>query len=99
MVTFDLFVRPAIEILSGTAPPALPLFEAILTESMKEKPGLTHFLPAAVESGSPPRVTPLRWQGSGDVIAMARANCLLVIPSDRETINAGERVAVLPRGL
>jgi molybdopterin molybdotransferase len=99
MVTFDLFVRPAIEILSGTAPPSLPLFEAILTESMKEKPGLTHFLPAALESGSPPRVTPLRWQGSGDIIAMARANCLLVIPSDRETINAGERVAVLPRGL
>jgi molybdopterin molybdotransferase len=99
MVTFDLFVRPAIEILSGTAPPSLPLFEAILTESMKEKPGLTHFLPAALESGSPPRVTPLRWQGSGDIIAMAHANCLLVIPSDRETINAGERVAVLPRGL
>jgi molybdopterin molybdotransferase len=99
MVTFDLFVRPAIEILSGTAPPSLPLFEAILTESMKEKPGLTHFLPAALESGSPPRVTPLRWQGSGDIIAMAGANCLLVIPSDRETINAGERVAVLPRGL
>jgi len=99
MVTFDLFVRPAIEILSGTAPPSLPLFEAVLTESMKEKPGLTHFLPAALESGSPPRVTPLRWQGSGDIIAMSRANCLLVIPSDRETIKAGERVAVLPRGL
>ena len=99
MVTFDLFVRPAIEILSGTAPPSLFLFEAILTENMKERSGLTHFLPAALESGSPPRVTPLRWQGSGDIIAMARANCLLVIPSDRETINAGERVAVLPRGL
>jgi molybdopterin molybdotransferase len=99
MVTFDLFVRPAIDLLSGTSPPRLPFFEATLTQSMKEKPGLTHFLPAILASGDHARVTPLRWQGSGDIIAMARANCLLVIPSDRETIDAGERVPVLPRGL
>jgi len=99
MVTFDLFVRPAIEILSGTLPSSLAFFEAILTERMKEKPGLTHFLPATFKHGSPPQVTPLRWQGSGDTIAMSRANCLLVIPPDRENIESGERVHVLPRGL
>jgi len=99
MVTFDLFVRPAIEILSGTSPSPLPFLQAVLTERMQEKPGLTHFLPAALEYGDHPHVTPLRWQGSGDIIAMSRANCLLVIPPDRETINAGERVQVLPRGL
>jgi molybdopterin molybdotransferase len=99
MVTFDLFVRPAIELLSGTAPAPLQFFEAILTERMQEKPGLTHFLPATLEYDVQPRVTPLRWQGSGDIIAMARANCLLVIPPDRETINAGERVHVVPQGL
>src|SRR5215467_16338964 len=60
MVTFDLFVRPAIEILSGMAPAPLPFFEAVLTEGMTEKPGLTHFLPAALETGDHPRVTPLR---------------------------------------
>jgi molybdopterin molybdotransferase len=99
MVTFDLFVRPAIEIWSGTQPAPLPFLEAILTESMQEKAGLTHFLPATIEYGDPPRATPLRWQGSGDTIAMSRANCLLVIPPDRETMNAGERVHVVPRGL
>jgi len=99
MVTFELFVRPAIEILSGSDPTPLPLLEAVLTERMDEKPGLTHFLPATLEYGDDPRVTPLRWQGSGDIIAMSHANCLLVIPADRETINAGERVQVLPRGL
>jgi len=99
MVTFDLFVRPAIEILSGAEPAALLLLEAVVAEGMQEKPGLTHFLPATIEYGEHPRVTPLRWQGSGDIIAMSRANCLLVIPPDRETINAGERVHVLPRGL
>ena len=99
MVTFDLFVRPAIEILSGTEPTPLPFLEAVLTERMQEKPGLTHFLPALLEYGDHPRVTALRWQGSGDIIAMARANCLLVIPPDRETINAGERVYIVPRSL
>ena len=99
MVTFDLFVRPAIEILSGTEPTPLPFLEAVLTERMQEKPGLTHFLPALLEYGDHPRVTALRWQGSGDIIAMARANCLLVIPPDRETINAGERVYIVPRSV
>ena len=99
MVTFDLFVSPAIDILSGTQPAPIPFLEAILTERMQEKPGLTHFLPATLEYADHPRVTALRWQGSGDTIAMSRANCLLVIPPDRETINAGERVNVVPRGL
>lgn len=98
MVTFELLVSPAIQILSGTSIAPVPFLEAVLTEGMREKLGLTHFLPAALEYADQPRVTPIRWQGSGDIIAMSRANCLLVIPPDRETINAGERVQVLPRG-
>jgi molybdopterin molybdotransferase len=100
MVTFELFVRPAIEILSGTEPRPLPFIEAILASPLSEKPGLTHFLPAMLTwTTQSPKVSPTPWQGSGDVVAMARANCLLVVPSDRERIEAGERVQVLPRGL
>jgi molybdopterin molybdotransferase len=99
MVTFELFVRPAVDILSGTDPSRLPFVEAVLTQRLSEKPGLTHFLPATLEYGDQARVTPLTWQGSGDIIAMSRANCLLVVPPDRETIEPGERVRVLPRGL
>jgi len=100
MVTFDLFVRPALEIVSGAEPSALPFFEAILSSPLSEKPGLTHFLPAELAwPDGAPRVSPIPWQGSGDVVAMTRANCLLVVPPDRESIEAGERVQVLPRGL
>jgi len=99
MVTFDLFVRPAIEILSGAQPSSLPLVEATLTSALSEKPGLAHFLPAILSwSGDIPQVAPVKWQGSGDVVAMAHANCLLVVPTERERIEAGERVRVLPRG-
>jgi molybdopterin molybdotransferase len=128
MVTFDLFVRPAVDILSGEQPRPLSLLDAVLTGSLSEKPGLTHFLPSVLECGSgatafaaetnpesqqrgpgsrtpsvsftpsPPRVSPIPWQGSGDVVAMSRANCLLVVPADRENIETGERVQVLLRG-
>jgi molybdopterin molybdotransferase len=98
MVTFELFVAPAIDLLSGAEARALPLVEARLAEAMKEKPGLTHFLPARVEwNGSRPEVKALKWQGSGDIAALAKANCFLVVPADRERLEIGESVSILLR--
>jgi molybdopterin molybdotransferase len=99
MVTFQLFVIPALDILSGTEARPLPLLEASLAEALKEKPGLTHFLPARLDwPSSAPQVRALRWQGSGDISTLTRANCFLVVPAERPDIPAGERVSVLPRG-
>jgi len=98
MVTFELFVAPAIDLLGGAQARALPLVEARLAEALKEKTGLTHFLPACVEwNGRTPEVKALRWQGSGDIAALAKANCFLVVPADREKIEIGESVSVLLR--
>ncbi len=98
MVTFELFVAPAIDLLGGAEARALPLVEARLAEALKEKTGLTHFLPACVEwNGRTPEVKALRWQGSGDIAALAKANCFLVVPADREKIEIGESVSVLLR--
>jgi molybdopterin molybdotransferase len=98
MVTFLLFVAPALDVLSGAPARPLPLLHATLQEPIKEKPGLTHFLPARVEwRGESAEVRPLRWQGSGDIAALSRANCFLLVPADRQDIAAGERVSVLPR--
>jgi molybdopterin molybdotransferase len=41
-------------------------------------------------------VQAVKWQGSGDVAAFAQANCLLVVPPDRERFDAGELISVLP---
>jgi len=98
MVTFQLFVVPAIDVLSGASPRSLPFLEATLSESVKEKSGLTHFLPAQLAwQDSRPQVRVLRWQGSGDIAALPRSNCFVVIPADHPDIPAGERVSVLPR--
>jgi molybdopterin molybdotransferase len=98
MVTFELFVTPALDLLSGADSRPLPLLEAKLGEALNEKPGLTHFLPARLEwRGIVPEVRALPWQGSGDIATMAKANCFLVVAPDRERVAAGERVTVLLR--
>jgi molybdopterin molybdotransferase len=98
MVTFQLFVIPAIDVLSGTEPRPLPLLEATLAEPLQEKSGLTHFLPARLDwHALIPKVRALRWHGSGDISTLTNANCFLVVPSDRSDIPTGERVSVLPR--
>jgi molybdopterin molybdotransferase len=98
MVTFQLFVVPAIDLLSGAPARPLPFLKATLAQAMKEKPGMTHFLPACVQFDSgEARVKPLPWQGSGDTVTMAKANCLLVVGSEIQTLAAGENVNVLMR--
>lgn len=97
MVTFELFVAPAIEMLCGAEP--RPLFsKAKLAQTVKEKTPLAHFLPARVswESGDPV-VQTVSWQGSGDVGAVVRGNCFLVVRGDRQQLSAGEWVDILIR--
>ena len=36
-------------------------------------------------------------KGSGDIATLAQANCFLVIPADRDKLEAGETVSVLLR--
>jgi len=94
MVTFEIFARAAVELLGGEKEPVLPLLLSTLTEEVRQKPGLMRFLPARVSpDGS--EVTPLRWQGSGDVPAQARANAFLVTDAVRESWAAGELIRVL----
>jgi len=105
MVTFQLFVIPAIDVLGGAPARPLPLLNATLAEPVTEKPNLTHFVPALLNwSTGTPQVRALPWQGSGDISTLAHANCFLVIPAKPattqptdHTIPAGSMVSVLPR--
>lgn len=98
MVTFELFVVPAIDLLSGAPARELPFVEARLGAALNEKAGLTHFLPARVEwRGTAPEVKALLWQGSGDIAALAHANCYLVVAADRGQVSVGETMPILLR--
>jgi len=98
MVTFELFVIPAIDILAGSEPRPLPLLKARLTKPVEKKAALTHFVPALLEwPQGEASVTELAWQGSGDVGTVVRGNCFLVVPQAKLKLAAGEWVDVLPR--
>ena len=94
MVTFELFARAAIELLSGALTPMLPMLTATLTAALDQKTGLTRVLPAML-SPEGHTVTPIHWKGSGDVPSLARANCFTVSDPERERYEAGDLIRVL----
>jgi molybdopterin molybdotransferase len=92
MVTFEVFARAAVEILSGIRDPKLPLVWASLTHDFHHKTGLRRFLPAVVEDGC---VTHVKWSGSSDVSSLSRANAFLVAEADKGDYKQGEMIQVL----
>jgi len=98
MVTFELFAKPMIEALAGQTPQPLIFPAANLKSEVRTKTGLKRFLPAILSGEFEKAEVELApWQGSGDIAALARANCYIVIPPDRERIEAGEWVSLLMR--
>ena len=94
MVTFELFARAAIELLSGELTPMLPLLTSSLAAPLRQKAGLTRVLPATL-SADGRTVTPMAWKGSGDGAAVARANCFTVSDPEREEYEAGDLIRVM----
>jgi len=98
MVTFEVFARIALHRLAGRKSSPLPYLVARLGSDFKHKPVLTRFLPSVLEGDyGEATVNPVKWQGSGDLVALARANCFLVATPDRESWKVGESIFVLPR--
>jgi molybdopterin molybdotransferase len=96
MVTFELFAQSMIAALAGMKPQPLIFLKARLKSKIRTKTGLRRFLPAVLSGEfENVEVELAAWQGSGDIAALARANCFLVIPPDREQIAAGEWVSLL----
>lgn len=98
MVTFELFGVPLVDVLSGAPARPLALLNARAKHALRQKAALTHFLPAELSwEGSETRVAEVAWQGSGDVAALARADCFLVVPGTKLEFAAGDWVEVLLR--
>jgi molybdopterin molybdotransferase len=96
MVTFEIYAKTALELLAGCADSALQILHGRLTRELKHKPGLTRFLPASLSRNSA-EVTPVRYNGSGDVFALGSADCFVIARDDRATWERGDLIEVLPR--
>ncbi len=97
MVTFELFVRPALAKMEGCDEPRRPLLSATLRDSLSSKGARRAFLPGWIEpEGSGIAAHPISTRGSADIVAFSKANALLIVPEDEERLAAGQTVLVYP---
>lgn len=94
MVTFKTIAAAAVELSAGLQTSDLRMPRLRLTSDFHHKSGLTRFLPARVNEDAT-EVTPIPWQGSSDVAALARANAFLVVDSERESWRKGDEMGVI----
>jgi molybdopterin molybdotransferase len=92
MVTFELFVRPAIRRLLGHPLPFRRTVPVIVREPITLGPKLRHYLRAIVDDGEARLTGP---QGSGILTSMARANALLIVPADMPVVAEGTQLEAL----
>lgn len=99
LVTYGLFVRPALFRRMGVADPPQPLIlQARLTAPLRKKPGRTEY-PRGFLERTPDgdwRVTPFRRQGSGILRSMSEANALIHLPFEAGNVAEGDWVEVEP---
>ena len=96
MVTFELFVRPAIRAMAGHGLPFRRTVPVRTAEAIALRPTLQHFLRAIVaETPTGPEARLTGPQGSGILTSMVRANALLVMAEGRHETAVGERVPAL----
>ncbi|MCB0939668.1 MAG: molybdopterin molybdotransferase MoeA [Mycobacterium sp.] len=93
LVSFEVFVRPALRAAMGLPSPLRPRRTAVLTEDLTSPGGKRQFRRGVFDAAAgtvttygPPASHHLRW--------LASANCLLEIPEDVTGIAAGEQVSL-----
>lgn len=97
MLTFSLFVRPALWKLAGRRELVPPRFHAVATEAMRKREGRREFKRGILEYVDDQwRVRTTGPQGSGILSSMAQGNCFIVIEEERGDVRAGDRVWVEP---
>ncbi|MBI3752788.1 MAG: molybdopterin molybdotransferase MoeA [Deltaproteobacteria bacterium] len=97
MIAFEQFVRPALLKMMGKRDIFKRAFDALLTQSVKKKPGRMHFVRGALEQKQGQLyATPLEGQGSGILSSMAKANCLIMLSEDAKDIKENSKVKVQP---
>jgi molybdopterin molybdotransferase len=91
LVSFEVFIRPALRTAMGLPDPHRPHRPAVLAESLTSPRGKRQFRRAILDAGSvisygPPASHHLRW--------LASANSLLDIPEDVVEVSAGTQLQV-----
>jgi molybdopterin molybdotransferase len=96
MVTFELFVRPAIRKMLGHTLLFRRVVPVTVGEPVRLGPRLRHYLRAIVRTDNGRLVARLTGpQGSGILTSMALANALLIVPEEQAEVAAGEVLSAI----
>jgi molybdopterin molybdotransferase len=96
MVSFEIFVRPAIQKMLGRTDLERPTVEATLMDRIRHKDNRRHYLRVRVEQCDGEYLAYLTGgQGSGILSSMVKANALAILPEDWDHAPAGAQVQVV----
>jgi molybdopterin molybdotransferase len=96
MVSFELFVRPAILKMMGKTKLEKPSIPVVVNDTLVNDAGRRIYNRAVTEKLDGHYVAKLTGpQGSGILTSMALANSLVIIPEDKEKVNKGETAQAL----
>ena len=95
-VSFELFVRPMIKSMFGQSEVHRTQVQATLTQPLKSPLGKRSFLRGNLALQADGYLaTPVAGQGSHMLSGLSQANCLIIVPEQVESMNAGDSVQVI----
>src|SRR5262249_31764096 len=96
-VTFNLFARTALRVMQGAREPALRHGTAVLARPVKGSVERESYLPAVLRTDEKGKLLaePLKWGGSSEFVALARATSLVNVPAGTKTIDANSVVKIV----
>jgi molybdopterin molybdotransferase len=96
LVTFELFVRPALRRLAGLPGSGRTIVRARVGVGLRKPAGLTHYLRVLVRrDGGDFWIEPLPTQTSGDLTSATGFQGLAVVPKRATRLRRGERIEVI----
>lgn len=96
LVSFEVFVRPALRTMLGALPVQRPIVSARSLAELRSPQGKTSFLRVRVQQGQGGWVArPVSGPGSHLLAGMSRANALAVLAPEITSVAAGEDVTVM----
>jgi molybdopterin molybdotransferase len=96
-VTFNLFARTALRVMQGAKQAALKEETAVLASDLKGSIERESYLPAVLRTDEKGTLLaePLKWGGSSDFVAFARATALINVPAGVKMIEGGSPVRIV----
>jgi len=96
-VTFNLFARTALRTMQGATQPTLTEGHAVLARDVKGSADRESYLPAVLrtDENGVLLAESLKWGGSSDFVAFARATALINLPAGTKTLPAGNITKVV----